>query len=226
MPSFPQLDLVYFPVIARAECARMIMEYGGIPYNDTDCKNFFGMSFNEAKSCGKLPFGQLPVLQIGGKDGRLVAQSGSINRYLASLVTLPGFVPTDPVDKAYCDMIHDAGEEMFTIMPIVNLTGVKFLYGNFQQEKENFFKNTLPPRLKNLAKLLGSKLFFCGSTVTYCDFQIYVYFDLARLVEPGVLNDYPGVMQWMSRVETLPGVKNYLARRPQPVQRDPDEMRG
>ena len=226
MSSFPQLDLVYFPVQARAECARMIMEYGGIPYNYTDCKKFFGISFDEAQKSGKLPFGQLPVLQIGGKDGRLVAQSGSINRYLASLVTLPGFVPTDPVDKAYCDMIHDAGEEMFLIMPIVNLMGEKFLYGNFQQEKENFFKNTLPPKLKNLAKLLGSKLFFCGSTVTYCDFQIYVYFDLARLVEPAVLNDYPGVMQWLSRVENLPGVNNYLARRPQPVQRDPDEMRG
>ena len=221
MSSFPQLDLVYFPVRARAECARMIMEYGGIPYNYAECKNFFGISFDEAQECGKLPFGQLPVLQIGGKNGQLVAQSGSINRYLASLVKLPGFVPADPVDKAYCDMIHEAAEELVLIMPIVNLKVEKF-----QQEKENFFKNTLPPKLKNLAKLLGSKLFFCGSTVTYCDFQIYVYFDLARLVEPAVLNDYPGVMQWMSRVENLPGVKNYLARRPQPVQRDPDEMRG
>merc|ERR1711909_136015 len=93
---------------ARAECARMIMEYGGIPYNDTDCKSFFGMSFNEANKCGKLPFGQLPVLQIGGKNGRLIAQSGSIVRYLASLVQLSGFVPKDPVDKAYCDMIFEA----------------------------------------------------------------------------------------------------------------------
>merc|ERR1711970_234874 len=207
MSSFPQLDLIYFPVQARAECARMIMEYGGIPYNYTDCKNFFGMSFNEAKNCGKLPFGQLPVLQIGGKNGRLVAQSGSINRYLASLLPLSGFVPTNPVDKAYCDMIYEAGEEMFLIMPLVNLEP---LPQKFQQEKENFLKNTLPPKLKNLAKLLGENLFFCGPTVTYCDFEIYVYFDLARLVVPEVLDDYPSVMQWMMRVENLPGVKTYL----------------
>ena len=136
MSSFPQLDLVYFPVQARAECARMIMEYGGIPYNDTDCQKFFGMSFAEAKTSGKLPFGQLPVLQIGGATGRLIAQSGSINRYLASLVKVTGFVPTNPVEKAYCDMIHEAAEELFVIMPCVNL----YKGEKFKQEKENYFK--------------------------------------------------------------------------------------
>ena len=192
----------------------MIMEYGGMPYNDTDCQKFFGMSFAEAKESGKLPFGQLPLLQIGGSTGRLIAQSGSINRYLASLVKMTGFVPTELVEKAYCDMIHEAAEELFMIMPCVNL----YKGEKFQQEKENYFKTTLPPRLKNLSKLLGSNQFFCGSTVTYSDFDVFVFFDLARLVEPAVFNDYPNVQQWMTRIENLPGVKNYLARRPQPVE--------
>ena len=62
--------------------------------------------------------------------------------------------------------------------------------------------------------------------MTYCDFDVYVFFDLARIAEPTVFNDHPSVVQWMERVENLPGVKNYLASRPQPVQRDPVEMRG
>jgi glutathione S-transferase len=214
MASFPQLDLVYFGVRARAECARMIMEYGGIPYNDTDCNSFFGMSFGDAKQSGKLPFGQLPVMQIGGKGGRLIAQSGAINRYLAAQVKNPGFVPTDLAEQAYCDMIHEAAEELFMIMPCVNI----FKGEKFQQEKENYFKNTLPTRLQNLAKLLSTNQFFCGSTVTYCDFDVYVFFDLCRLVEPTVFKDFPNIEQWMSRVENLPGVKDYLARRPEPVE--------
>ena len=79
MSSFPNLRLVYFPVRARAECARMILAYGGIPYKDEDCNSFFGMSFGEAKQSGKLPFGQLPLLQIGGEAGKLIAPLSTAN---------------------------------------------------------------------------------------------------------------------------------------------------
>lgn len=112
MASYPSLRLVYFPVRARAECARMILAYGNIPYKEDDCNSFFGISFQEAKKAGKLPFGQLPVLEVGGDSGKLLGQSGSINRYLASLVQVPGFYPSDPLDLAYCDMIHETAQDI------------------------------------------------------------------------------------------------------------------
>merc|ERR1719290_458914 len=99
MSSPVSLRLVYFPVRARAECARMILAFGGIPYSEEDCASFFGQSFPEVKAEGKLPFGQLPVLEVGGEEGRIIAQSGAINRYLAQLVTEPGFVPSDLVER-------------------------------------------------------------------------------------------------------------------------------
>ena len=74
----PKLTLIYFlPVRARAEVARMIMAYGDIPYTNNNCRQFFGCSFLEAKTSGKLPFGQLPVLAV---DDTLLSQSGAINR--------------------------------------------------------------------------------------------------------------------------------------------------
>ena len=72
MSSTPSLRLVYFQVRARAECARMILAYGNIAYKEDDCNSYFGMSFPEAKKAGKLPFGQLPVLEVGGADGKLI----------------------------------------------------------------------------------------------------------------------------------------------------------
>ena len=72
MTSTPTLRLVYFQVRARAECARMILAYGNIAYKEDDCNSYFGMSFPEAKKAGKLPFGQLPVLEVGGADGKLI----------------------------------------------------------------------------------------------------------------------------------------------------------
>ena len=73
----PKLSLIYFPARARGETARMIMAYGDISFTDTNCREYFGCSFVEAKTSGKLPFGQLPVLAVGDT---LLSQSGAINR--------------------------------------------------------------------------------------------------------------------------------------------------
>ena len=132
------ISLIYFPVRARAECARMILSYGSIPFTDTNCQEYFGMSFAEAKTAGKLPFGQLPLLSIDNKT--LIAQSGAIDRYLASLVVTPGFVPADSETRAQCDMIYETVEDLIKIMPIVNV----WRGDKWQQEKDEYFNKTLP----------------------------------------------------------------------------------
>ena len=52
---------------------RMSLAYGGIPYNYTNTQAYFGCDFMTAKTSGKLPGGQLPVLAV---DGELISQSG------------------------------------------------------------------------------------------------------------------------------------------------------
>ena len=73
--SYPKLRLIYFPVRARAEGAKLIMEYGNIPYEEVNCVNVFGMSFQDVKKAGKLPFGQLPVLEINGEGGPMIGMN-------------------------------------------------------------------------------------------------------------------------------------------------------
>ena len=201
--------MIYFPVRARAECARMIVAYGDIPnYSDTDCQAYFGCDFMTAKTEGKLPFGQLPVLAVDDKT--LIGQSGSINRYLASLVKKEGFLPSDPVKAALTDALHETAQDLWKAMPIVN-----FWRGEtWQKEKDEFYKTTLPAKLPGLVKMLGAQQYFTGETVTYADFALYVIMDLVRLVEPGVISQHNNVTSWMARVEQLPGVKNYLETRP------------
>ena len=107
MKMAPKLTLVYFPGFrARSEATRISLAYGDIPYTFTDCEDYFGMSFPEAKAAGKLVFGQLPVLDA---NGVLIAQSGSQNRYVASLVgeKKTDFYPSDPVKLAVADMLHE-----------------------------------------------------------------------------------------------------------------------
>ena len=203
----PKLELIYFDVRARAECARMTLAYGGIPYSNTNTQGYFGCDFMTAKTSGKLPGGQLPLLAV---DGQLVSQSGAINRYVASLVTKPDFIPKDPVKAALADALHETAQDIYRIMGVVNA----FKGEQWIQEKEEYFTKTLPPKLPALVKMLGAQSFFCGDAVTYADFALYTIMDLVRLVEPGVVSQHANITAWMARVEQLPGVKQYLESRP------------
>ena len=110
-------------------------------------------------------------------------------------------------------MIYETTQDIFIIQPIVNV----FRDETFQQKKTDFFQNILPSKLTGLYKLLGDKKFFCGDVVTYCDFAVYHHFDLCRLVVPTVFDEYPKINKWMKNVEALRGVRDYLEKRPLPV---------
>jgi len=185
----------------------MSLAYGGIPYSNTNTQGYFGCDFMTAKTSGKLPGGQLPLLAV---DGQLISQSGAINRYVASLVTKPDFIPKDPVKAALADALHETAQDIYRIMGVVNA----FKGEQWIQEKEEYFTKTLPPKLPALVKMLGDQSFFCGDAVTYADFALYTIMDLVRLVEPGVVSQHDNITAWMARVEQLPGVKQYLESRP------------
>ena len=110
-------------------------------------------------------------------------------------------------------MIHETAQDIAPINPIVNV----FRDEIWQQKKTDYFQNILPPKLTALYKLLGDKKFFCGDLVTYCDFAVYHQLDLCRLVVTTVFDEYPKINQWMKNVEALAGVKEYLEKRPVPV---------
>ena len=66
-----------------------------------------------------------------------LGQSGSINRYLASLVkNKPGFYPSDAAELAYCDMIHETAQDIAQINPIVNM----FSGDTFAGKKSEYFQ--------------------------------------------------------------------------------------
>jgi glutathione S-transferase len=159
------------------------------------------------KSSGVVPFCQLPVLVV---DGKLLCQSGSINRYLVSLV--PDLVPKDPFEAAKVDSVFETAQELTPINPICNV----FKGELFQEKKNDYFLNILPPRLGNINKLIMSSggPFTCGESPYYCDFAVYHQFDLVREVEPSAFDSFPAVQAFLAAVESLPGVNEYLSTRP------------
>jgi len=204
-----QIRLVYFPVRAKAECARMCLAYARIPWVDESVQSYYGSTWPDAKA--KAPFGQLPLMVV---DGAEIAQVPAIVHFIASQVNAvkPGFVPADPLDAARCDSVFFAAEELAGINPIVNV----FRGETWDAKKAEFF-STFPPKLKNLDRVLGDGPFFCGAILTYADLNVWHYLDNVRTVEPTALDEYHTVLGFMSAVAALPGVQEYLASRPKCV---------
>ena len=186
----PNLQLVYFEVRAKAEALRMCLAHGNIPYKEETVASYFGKPWSEAKK--EAPFGQLPLLVV---DGKVLAQSGSQVRYVASLSNL---IPADPFQQAFCDSVFEAAQELNSGNPIVNV----FRGEQFLRKKEEYFI-MFGPKLANIAQLLDSSTgpFFLGEQPYYCDFAVYHQLDISRLLTPGCVDAYPKVSAFLVAVE-------------------------
>jgi len=87
--------LHYFNLRARAELSRYLFHIAHVAYEDIRYGNqTFGVEghdYVELKTSGKLPFGQVPMLEVH-KNGHTtyIAQSHAIERYLARTFGLMG----------------------------------------------------------------------------------------------------------------------------------------
>ena len=119
---------------------------------------------------------------------------GAIARYCASLV--PGLVPSDPLERARCDMIFESAREFDTNNPIVNV----YRGEQFEAKKAENWK-WVPTKVANLAAQLENRRFFCGGSVRFCDFMVYHALSNARTLEPTVLDAHPNLLRFMNRYQ-------------------------
>lgn len=91
----------------RAELVRLIFLYGGVSFEDR------GLSFQDymqMRDNGELPFGQLPILEVGGTQ---ISQSCAIARYAAKEA---GLYPSDRIQAARSDMVVDAWRDLLDLL--------------------------------------------------------------------------------------------------------------
>jgi len=93
-----KLKLTYFDFDGgRGEPARLALHIGGIPFEDERVNPKDWPQFRD-----RTPFQALPTLEV---DGKVVAQSNTINRYVGKLA---GLYPQDDWQAVLCDEAMDA----------------------------------------------------------------------------------------------------------------------
>jgi len=202
MPSY---KLYYFPVRARAEAIRLILHYKQIPFEDIRVTK---EEWPAKKST--FAFGQMPVLEV---DGRQIAHSWSILRYLANKYGLAGQSESETVTL-------DQTLELWRDYVDSSSPYVAIRAGFVEGDKEKIRKEKLlpalekfGPHLERILKESGSG-FFGKSGVSYVDFYIAeAVFSLYGFEKELLESKYPFLVEHLKRVHALPELQNYLSTR-------------
>jgi glutathione S-transferase len=201
-----KLKLTYFDFHGgRGEPARLALAMAGIPFED-DRVTFADWPRRKQET----PYGAVPLLEV---DGKILAQSNAINRYVGKLA---GLYPTDPWEAALCDETMEAVED------ITNKIAATMFLPDEQKKSERkvlaegpipFFLTALGRRLEQH----GGR-YFAGDRVSVADLKVFM---LLRQLRSGVLDHVPTdlpdrlaptLMEHYQRIKAEPGVAAYYAK--------------
>lgn len=145
------------------------------------------------------PQGQVPVLQLD--DGRAIAQSNAIIRYLAAGSDL---LPKDQFLQAKVDEL--LFWEQYNHEPTIAVCRFHMLYlGRPKEALEPQRVERGNAALDLMEKLLSGRSFFVGDSLTIADISLVAYTRLAH--EGGFdLASRPDVRAWIARVEKKLGI--------------------
>jgi glutathione S-transferase len=190
----PKLVLTYFDFDgSRGEVARLALNIAGVAFEDRRIPRKDWAAVRD-----QYPFQALPVLEV---DGRVIAQSNTINRYVGKLA---GLYPKDDLQAALVD------EVMAAIEDVTAKIGATFaLEGEAKQKaREALAAGALLRYLQQLEARL-----------TVADLKCFLF---VRWLKSGALDHIPGdiverhaplLAKHLERVRSHPKITAYYAAR-------------
>ena len=200
--------LHYFLGRGRAETTRWMLAFNQIDFLNIPIKTPEELSLLRAS--GKLPFDQMPLLEI---DGNYLSQSSAMIRYLARLGNLYG---SDDNEALLCDMFAGAIADFAE-------TSMQAAFQPSQEIAINMLKNRFSkfgPKFESKIKENG--LTFCvGKKISFVDILLTEALNAYIEWIPNLLDKYSFLNSLYIHIMNQPGIKKYLSseqRYPKPDQ--------
>ncbi|XP_077991890.1 uncharacterized protein LOC144446070 [Glandiceps talaboti] len=209
----PKYKLVYFNLKARAEDTRLLFAAAGVEYEDRRIHySGFPVTGEWVDLQPKFLFHEVPMLEV--ESGITLYQSHAIARYIATEFGLAG---ESNLEKAQVDMIVGGVEDVFN--------GIRDYFFAHEDKQPQIFEglfdsqSKLSIRMGNLERLLtannGGDGFFVGNKLTWADLKFHSSIgDNIRRLNPDYLGKYPKLSALMERIEAVPSIKEWVAKRP------------
>eukprot|EP00808_Paulinella_micropora_P007323 g80883.t1 len=214
------LKLYYFDIPGKGEPIRLACAVNGIDLEDIRISY---EDFNKMKEEGKLPFGQLPCLEVEGKKGEsaYLVQSAAIMRYIGKLVG-GDMYPSDAVKAALVDAVVDQEIDLFmglTVSKYHQRFGFGILDDKSLMEKvrKQLNDEVLPRLLASLEALMKASStgwIAGGKGPSIADFILAPRLTwLAKSgmegISPEILQPYPLLRGLIDKLLALPEVVEY-----------------
>ena len=203
----PRLVLTYFDLDqSRGEPARLAMHIAGVEFEDRRIPWKDWPAVRDS-----MPFKSMPILEV---DGRLIAQSNTINRYVGKLT---GLYPKDDWQAALVDELMDAIEDI-----TVEIEETIALEAEAKKKAREELSNDLLLRyLQQIDARLkrGGGEWFVENRLTVADLKCYIWIRSLKSPKaeyfPADLVDKnaPLLARHLERVDGQPKIAAYYAAR-------------
>jgi len=214
----PILKLYYFDIKGKGESIRLICAYSGLKLVDHRFSN--RDEFLAIKDSSRLPFGQVPMLEIDGKQ--VMIQSNAIMRYLGKLSGL--YPMTDHVLAQRVDAAMDQANDVFMGSTVLTY-GLRYAIELSPEAKEksyaHFNQTVLPNHLKKVERLFeASTTGWIAGTEKPSPADFVWYCSLTNMASKKEISDkskslaeFPKLKAFMQKFESLDEIKQYYKER-------------
>lgn len=203
----PAIKVTYFDIRGRAEPIRLALVVGGLEFEDerVDFDSWPAMK-------PKTPYGALPILSV---DGKIVAQSNAILRYVGKMTKL---YPECMKMGVQVDEVMDAMEDL--LMATYKNRGED--EEKVRETRVDLVENVLPKLFGGIEKrvaLFGDGPFVTGEDVSVADLLIVNYVHLIRCgvldhVPKDAVDGYSGMIKIYDGVMNIPKVAQWYKDHP------------
>ncbi len=154
----------------------------------------------------KNPLGKMPLLELD--DGRCIAESAAICRYLEELHPDPPLMGRDAIDRALVEMWHRRMElELLNPMISVFVHTAEMWQGRVVQipQLAEVSREQVQARMAWLDEELKGREYIAGDSYTVADIAAQCAFVMGKAaVGIRIPEDMSGLSQWWSRVTSRP----------------------
>jgi len=201
----PSYKLQYFNGRGRGEIPRLLLAAAGQKFEDVRIEQE-----DWPAEKGKTPFGSMPVLTV---DGKWLAQSGSVCRYLAAKFNLLG---DSDISAAYCDMVWESvGEGYFKCLDYAFNPDEEARNKGVAEVME---KTVLPMLARFEAKQTkdpekGNKDHLIAGKLTLADIALAYYCDEMSNFNPHLYDTLPSLHHVVKTTLAHPNIKAWIDNR-------------
>ncbi|GJQ08599.1 hypothetical protein GpartN1_g390.t1 [Galdieria partita] len=196
-----EYQLTYFNIRGLGEPIRLLFEDNGIKYKEqrVEAGEQWQKVKEEGVSSGKVPFGQMPVLQDGSM---YLAQSGAILRHLARKHNLYG---DSEEERALADMMNDFANDLRTPY-------VRMIYNDSWKEMLPEYLETAKKQLELLEKYLNrrGKPYVVGDKPCFADYNLLAMLDCMHRLKEDLLDPFELVNKYYGRMKQRPPLAAYF----------------